>query len=44
MNEVSDEPKLVADQLGHTLDASQNAFTKTSVARRKKAVDVLELS
>jgi integrase len=44
MNEVNDDPKLVADQLGHTLDVSQNVYTKKSVARRKKAVDALESS
>ena len=32
----------VADQLGHTLDVSQNVYTRASVARRKKAVDALE--
>ena len=44
MNEVNDDPKLVADQLGHTLDVSQNVYTKKSVARRKSAVDNLEAS
>jgi integrase len=42
MNEIHDDPKLVADQLGHTLDVSQNVYTRASVARRKEAVDVLE--
>ena len=42
MNEIHDDPKLVADQLGHTLDVSQNVYTQASVARRKKAVDALE--
>ena len=44
MNEIHDDPKLVADQLGHTLDVSQNVYTRASVARRKKAVDALELA
>jgi integrase len=44
MNDVNDDPKLVADQLGHTLDVSQNVYTKKSVARRKVAVDALETS
>ena len=44
MNEVNDDPKLVADQLGHTLDVSQNVYTKKAVARRKTAVDALETS
>lgn len=42
MNEIHDDPKMVADQLGHTLDVSQNVYTRTSVARRKEAVDALE--
>lgn len=42
MNEIHDDPKLVADQLGHTLDVNQNVYTRASVARRKKAVDALE--
>lgn len=44
MNEIHDDPKLVADQLGHTLDVNQNVYTKASVARRKLAVDALELA
>jgi integrase len=42
MNEIHDDPKLVADQLGHTLDVNQNVYTRASVARRKEAVDALE--
>lgn len=42
MNEIHDDPKLVADQLGHTLDVNQNVYTRASVARRKTAVDALE--
>ena len=41
MNEIHDDPQLVADQLGHTLDVSQNVYTRASVARRKEAVDAL---
>jgi integrase len=44
MNEINDDPKLVADQLGHTLDVSQNVYTKKAVAKRKLAVDALETS
>lgn len=44
MNEIHDDPKLVADQLGHTVDVNQNVYTRTSVARRKEAVDELESS
>ena len=42
MNEIHDDPKMVADQLGHTLDVSQNVYTRKSVAKRKLAVDALE--
>lgn len=42
MNEIHDDPKLVADQLGHTVDVNQNVYTRASVARRKVAVDALE--
>lgn len=42
MNEIHDDPKLVADQLGHTLDVNQNVYTRRSVAKRKTAVDALE--
>lgn len=42
MNEIHDDPKLVADQLGHTVDVNQNVYTRASIARRKIAVDALE--
>ena len=42
MNDIHDDPKLVADQLGHTVDVNQNVYTRASVARRKVAVDALE--
>lgn len=44
MNELHDDPKLIADQLGHTLDVNQNVYTRASVERRKRAVDALESS
>jgi integrase len=42
MNELHDNPKLVADQLGHTLDVNQNVYTRVSIMKRKHAVDALE--
>lgn len=42
MNEIHDDPKLIADQLGHTLDVNQNVYTRVSLMRRKRAVDELE--
>ena len=42
MKELGVDPKLVADQQGHTLDVNLNVYTATSVALRKGAVDKLE--
>lgn len=42
MNELHDDPKLVADQLGHTVDVNQHVYTRASVERRRVAVDALE--
>jgi integrase len=42
LNEIHDDPKLVADQIGHTVDVNQNVYTRASIARRKTAVDALE--
>ena len=42
MNDLHDNPKLVADQLGHTLDVNQNVYTRASIRKRKQAVDALE--
>lgn len=44
MNEIHDNPQMVADQMGHTVDVNQNVYTRASVARRKEAVDALESS
>ena len=44
MNNMGIEGKLVADQLGHSLDVNQNVYTKSPVERRKTAVDQLERS
>jgi integrase len=42
MNELGVDPKVVSDQLGHTLDVNQNVYTQASVQRRRVAVDSLE--
>src|SRR5262249_41883008 len=42
MNNMGIEGKLVADQLGHSLDVNQNVYTQSPVERRKVAVDQLE--
>jgi len=44
MNNMGIEGKLVADQLGHSLDVNQNVYTKSPVERRKTVVDQLERS
>ena len=44
MNNMGVEGKLVADQLGHSLDVNQNVYTKSPVDRRKFVVDQLERS
>jgi hypothetical protein len=42
MSDLKIEPKVVADQLGHTLDVNLNTYTQTGLDRRKQAVDALE--
>ena len=49
MNELDVDPKVVAEQLGHTLDVNLNTYTlntytKVAQKRRKQAVDLLENS
>jgi integrase len=42
MNDLKVDPKIVADQLGHTLNVNQNIYTQSAMERRKEAVDSLE--
>ncbi len=42
MNELEVDPKIVADQLGHTLDVNQNVYTKAALRRRSAAVKILD--
>jgi integrase len=42
MNELGVNGKLVADQLGHSLDVSQNVYTQSPVESRRPAVNQLE--
>ncbi|MGC1298674.1 MAG: tyrosine-type recombinase/integrase [Alloacidobacterium sp.] len=42
MKELGVDPKWVADQLGHSLDVSQNVYTQVSVEQRLEAVQQLE--
>src|SRR6266446_1726582 len=42
MRELGVDPKVVADQQGHTLDVNLNVYTQTSLERRVEAVEQLE--
>jgi integrase len=44
MNELEVDPKVVAEQLGHTLDVNLNTYTRAGHERRKHAVNLLENS
>jgi integrase len=44
MKALGVDGKLVADQLGHSLDVSQNVYTQRSVEIRLEAVNQLEQS
>ena len=42
MNRLKVDPKVVADQLGHSLDVNQNVYTQAPLERRLEAVNALE--
>ena len=42
MRELDVDPKVVADQLGHSLDVSLNVYTQTGLGQRKEALNALE--
>jgi integrase len=42
MKQLKADPKLVADQLGHTLDVNQNVYTQSPVESRLLIVNQLE--
>ena len=42
MRELQVDPKVVADQLGHTLDVNLNVYTQTRLGPRRAAVNALE--
>ena len=42
MKELRVDPKVVADQLGHTLDVNLNVYTATALETRREAVNSLE--
>jgi integrase len=42
MRGLNVDPKVVADQLGHTLDVDLNVYTATALETRKQAVNSLD--
>jgi len=40
--ELDVDPQVRADQIGHTVDVNQNQYTRSSLERRKMAVNLLE--
>jgi integrase len=44
MKTLGVDGKLVADQLGHSLDVNQNVYTQSPVESRQAAVDQMERS
>lgn len=42
MRELKVDPKIVADQLGHSVDVNLNVYSKTALGPRKEAVNTLE--
>ena len=41
MNDRGIDPKLIADQQGHTVDVNLNVYTQTSMESRREAVEDL---
>ncbi len=42
MKDLGTDPKLVADQLGHTLEVDLNIYTRPGLAKRQEALNLLE--
>ena len=42
MKEMKADPKLVAGQMGHTLDVNHNVYTQSGVELRRPLVNELE--
>jgi len=43
LKELDIDPKVRADQMGHTVDVNENVYTRTSLAKRREAVNRLEV-
>lgn len=44
MKERKIDPKVVADQLGHSLDVNLNVYTETALQLRREAANALEIA
>jgi len=42
LNNLGADGQIVADQLGHTLDVSQNIYTKVGIHRQTEAITMLD--
>ena len=42
VRELKVDPKIVADQLGHSVDVDLNVYTKTALGPRKEALNTFE--
>jgi hypothetical protein len=42
MHDKGIDPKVISDQLGHTLDVNQNVYTHVAFERQAEAVNRLE--
>ena len=42
MKELDVDPQVRAEQMGHTVDVNENVYTRTSLQRRREAVNKLE--
>ena len=41
LRELDVDPQVRAEQIGHTVDVNENVYTKTSLERRREAVNKL---
>ena len=44
LKEFDVDPQVRAEQMGHTVDVNENVYTRTSLQRRREAVNKLEVA
>ena len=44
LRDLDVDPKIRAEQMGHTVDVNENVYTKTSLEARRVAVNKLEMT